>query len=140
MKQTHLKLTIKTPAWPRISFLSNVVYMLSILLTLNTFNVMCQYIFQFRQICVVTKHINLPIKHIFLSCQPLSAWHLKLFHQHELATLFITVCMFLSCQERVSEWIRTLLLHECQGASRSKQERYLKLCQFGQMVECSFTN
>ena len=35
-------------------------------------------------------------------------------------------CMFLSCHIRVSEWIYTLYLPECQGTPCSKQARYLK--------------
>ena len=35
-------------------------------------------------------------------------------------------CMFLSCHVRVSEWIYTLYLPECQGTPCSKQVRYLK--------------
>ena len=35
-------------------------------------------------------------------------------------------CMFLSCHVRVSEWIHTLYLPECQGTPCSKQARYLK--------------
>ena len=62
MRRTHLKLTIKTPAWTRCSA---TLFICCLLLTLNTFNVMYQYISQCRQICVVTKHINLSIKHIF---------------------------------------------------------------------------
>ena len=34
-----------------------------------------QYIFQFRQICVATTQINLTIKQIFSTCQPLSTPH-----------------------------------------------------------------
>ena len=34
--------------------------------------------------------------------------------------------MFLSCHVRVSEWICTLYLPECQGTPCSKQARYLK--------------
>ena len=37
-----------------------------------------------------------------------------------------TDCMFLSCHVRVSEWIHTLYLPECQGTPCSKQARYLK--------------
>ena len=36
-------------------------------------------------------------------------------------------CMFLSCHVRVSEWIQTLQLHECQGIPCSKQAPYLKI-------------
>ena len=35
-------------------------------------------------------------------------------------------CIFLSCHLRVSEWIHTLCLSECQETSFSKQLRYLK--------------
>ena len=35
-------------------------------------------------------------------------------------------CMFLSCHVRVSEWIYTLYLPECQGTPCSKQVQYLK--------------
>ena len=35
-------------------------------------------------------------------------------------------CMFLSCHVRVSEWIHTLWLPECQGTPWSKQARNLK--------------
>ena len=35
-------------------------------------------------------------------------------------------CMFLSCHMRVSEWIHTLYLPECQGTPCLKQARYLK--------------
>ena len=35
-------------------------------------------------------------------------------------------CIFLSSHVRVSEWIHTLYLPECQGTSCSKQVRYLK--------------
>ena len=75
-------------------------------------------------------------------------------------------CMFLSCHVRISEWIHTLYLPECQGTPCSKQVWYLKFnayvigqehtvkCtiqisthntawsfgQFGQMRECSFMN
>ena len=35
-------------------------------------------------------------------------------------------CMLLSCHVRISEWIHTLYLPECQGTSCSKQVRYLK--------------
>ena len=35
-------------------------------------------------------------------------------------------CMFLSCHVRVSEWIHSLYLHECQGTPCSKQTPYLK--------------
>ena len=45
--------------------------MLSTQLTSNTLNVMYQYIFQFRQMCVASAQVNLTIKHIFL-CEPLS--------------------------------------------------------------------
>ena len=34
--------------------------------------------------------------------------------------------MFLACHVRVSEWIHTLYLSECQGTQCSKQARYLK--------------
>ena len=36
------------------------------------------------------------------------------------------VCMFLSCHVRISEWIYTPYLPECQGTPCSKQARYLK--------------
>ena len=36
-------------------------------------------------------------------------------------------CMFLSCHVRVSEWIHTLSLPECQGTPCSKQARNLKV-------------
>ena len=36
-------------------------------------------------------------------------------------------CMFLSCHVRVSEWIHTLQLPECQGTPCSKQASYLKI-------------
>ena len=36
-------------------------------------------------------------------------------------------CMFLSCHVRVSEWIHTLKLPECQGTPCSKQARNLKV-------------
>ena len=36
-------------------------------------------------------------------------------------------CMFLSCHVRVSEWIHTLGLLECQGSPCSKQARNLKI-------------
>ena len=36
-------------------------------------------------------------------------------------------CMFLLCHVRVSEWIYTLRLPECQGAPCLKQARYLKI-------------
>ena len=35
-------------------------------------------------------------------------------------------CMLFSCHVRLSEWIHTLYLLECQGTSCSKQARYLK--------------
>ena len=35
-------------------------------------------------------------------------------------------CMFLSCDVRVSDWIQTLYLPECQGTPYSKQARCLK--------------
>ena len=37
------------------------------------------------------------------------------------------VCMFLSCHVRVSEWIHTLYLPECQGTLCSKQARNLEV-------------
>ena len=40
--------------------------------------------------------------------------------------LFLTV--LLSCHVRVSEWIYTIQLSECQGTPCSKQARYLKGC------------
>ena len=35
-------------------------------------------------------------------------------------------CMLLSCHVRLSEWIHTLYLPECQGTPCSKQAQYLK--------------
>ena len=37
-----------------------------------------------------------------------------------------TECMFLSCHVRISKWIHTLYLSECQGTLCSKRARYLK--------------
>ena len=38
----------------------------------------------------------------------------------------LTDCIFLSCHARVSDWIHTLWLPECQGTLCSKQSRNLK--------------
>ena len=46
-------------------------------------------------------------------------------------------CMFLSCHVRVSEWIRTLYLPECQGTPCSKKARNLKFMWL--KFECGFT-
>ena len=92
MRRIHVvKLTIRTPACPRISLLCNIVYMLSKSLTLNTWNVMHQYIFQFREMCVATTQTNLQFNTFFLSCQPLSTpqnlsparSHNPIYHPHK---------------------------------------------------------
>ena len=85
MRRIQFKLTMKTPAWPRLSLLCNVAYILAIYLTLNTINVMYQYIVQFRKVRVATTQIISTIKHIsfyYVSHQS----HLKVCHQHKLAT------------------------------------------------------
>ena len=91
MRRIGVKLTKKIPAWPRILLSSNFVYVLPTKLTLDTLNVMYQYIFQFRQMCVATTQIILTIKHIFLSCQPLytpqnlspTQMHDPIYHSHK---------------------------------------------------------
>ena len=47
--------------------------------------------------------------------------------KEKLRTVFSCDCMFLLCQVRISEWIRTLLLPECQGTPCSKQIPYMSL-------------
>ena len=72
MRRIHLKLTLKRPEWPRVSLLCNIVHMLSIELTLKIFNIMFNYIVQFRWVCIATTQFNSTIKHIFI-CQPTRA-------------------------------------------------------------------
>ena len=51
---------------------------------------MYQYVVQFRQVRVATTQINSAIKHICFYYVSYQA-HLKIYHQHKLTTLFITL-------------------------------------------------
>ena len=62
---------------------------------------------------------------------------LKLLVFIKLSKAIISDCMFSSCQVRISEWIHTLLLPECQGTPCSKQARYLKLFVY-ELSGCGF--
>ena len=47
-------------------------------------------------------------------------------------------CMFLSCHARISEWIYTLYLPECQRTSCSKQAQYRKFKWLQRLSDCKF--